>query len=109
MCVRACVSLSLSLCLLVSTCLPVCLPLPVYITQYPASQTPPASPNLFPLSFPLPFSPLPSLLCTLNALQIIDQIVEADVHRLVVVDEEKRLKGVVSLSDILKFLTRPIA
>ncbi len=36
--------------------------------------------------------------------QIIDRIVAANVHRLVVVDDEKRLKGIVSLSDILSFL-----
>ena len=33
-----------------------------------------------------------------------ESIVKAEVHRLVVVDEEKKVCGVISLSDILSFL-----
>eukprot|EP00043_Microstomoeca_roanoka_P009924 m.94654 g.94654 ORF g.94654 m.94654 type:complete len:54 (-) comp14732_c0_seq7:124-285(-) len=46
-------------------------------------------------------------LCFFLLFQIVQQIVYADVHRLLVVDEANRLKGIVSLSDILKFLTHP--
>lgn len=41
---------------------------------------------------------------------IIDRLTDAGVHRLVVVDKEDRCIGVLSLSDILKFLVlRPVA
>uniref|UniRef100_A0A0R3U0W5 5'-AMP-activated protein kinase subunit gamma-1 n=1 Tax=Rodentolepis nana TaxID=102285 RepID=A0A0R3U0W5_RODNA len=36
--------------------------------------------------------------------EIIDIIVDAEVHRLVVVDEAQHVLGIVSLSDILRFL-----
>ena len=35
---------------------------------------------------------------------VMESIVKAEVHRLVVVDEEKKVCGVISLSDILSFL-----
>ena len=35
---------------------------------------------------------------------ILERIVKAEVHRLVVVDDEEHVKGIVSLSDILSFL-----
>lgn len=41
---------------------------------------------------------------------IIDRLTDAGVHRLVIVDKEDRCIGVLSLSDILKFLVlRPVA
>ncbi|XP_062507202.1 5'-AMP-activated protein kinase subunit gamma-1-like [Corticium candelabrum] len=44
--------------------------------------------------------------CTsMDTLQtVIDRIIEKQVHRLVIVDMEKHLVGIISLSDILKFL-----
>ena len=33
-----------------------------------------------------------------------DQMVRANVHRLVVVDNEGRLEGILSLSDVLRFI-----
>lgn len=37
-------------------------------------------------------------------LQTMDQMVRANVHRLVVVDDEGRLEGILSLSDVLRFI-----
>ncbi|XP_022235181.1 5'-AMP-activated protein kinase subunit gamma-2-like, partial [Limulus polyphemus] len=37
-------------------------------------------------------------------LSVLETLVKAEVHRLVIVDDENRVVGVVSLSDILKFL-----
>jgi 5'-AMP-activated protein kinase regulatory gamma subunit len=39
-----------------------------------------------------------------SLMTVIDVIVKAEVHRLVVVDSENRAVGIISLSDILKFL-----
>jgi 5'-AMP-activated protein kinase regulatory gamma subunit len=36
--------------------------------------------------------------------EVIDTIVKAEVHRLIVVDREQRVAGIISLSDILKHL-----
>lgn len=35
---------------------------------------------------------------------VIEALVKAEVHRLVVTDDDKRVRGIVSLSDILSFL-----
>lgn len=35
---------------------------------------------------------------------VIEKIVKAEVHRLIVVDDEQKMFGVVSLSDILNYL-----
>lgn len=45
--------------------------------------------------------------CTLDdsLFTIMEKIVKAEVHRLVVVDEEERVAGVISLSDILQVST----
>jgi len=44
--------------------------------------------------------------CTMNETlgAIMERIVKKEVHRLVIVDEENRVKGIISLSDILKFI-----
>ncbi|KAI1288097.1 5'-AMP-activated protein kinase subunit gamma-2 [Halotydeus destructor] len=50
--------------------------------------------------------------CTVNDTlrQVMEKIVKAEVHRLVVVDEADRVIGMISLSDILSFLTlKPMA
>ena len=39
-----------------------------------------------------------------SLFSVMESIVKAEVHRLVVVDEEKKVCGVISLSDILSFL-----
>ena len=39
-----------------------------------------------------------------SLLQVMEKIVKAEVHRLVVVDEDDHVDGIVSLSDILTFL-----
>ncbi|VDK67880.1 unnamed protein product [Litomosoides sigmodontis] len=39
-----------------------------------------------------------------SLMTIIEMIVRAEVHRLVVVDHDKKVKGIISLSDILRFL-----
>ena len=35
---------------------------------------------------------------------VIDKIVKAEVHRLVIVDDEDHVTGIISLSDLLNFL-----
>lgn len=35
---------------------------------------------------------------------VIDKIVKAEVHRLVIVDEEDHVRGIISLSDLLNYL-----
>lgn len=37
-------------------------------------------------------------------MTIVEKIVRAEVHRLVVVDHDKKVIGIISLSDILRFL-----
>lgn len=37
-------------------------------------------------------------------MTIVEMIVRAEVHRLVVVDDDKKVTGIISLSDILRFL-----
>lgn len=39
-----------------------------------------------------------------SLMTIVEMIVRAEVHRLVVVDHDKKVKGIISLSDILRFL-----
>ncbi|CAG2168930.1 unnamed protein product [Oppiella nova] len=49
--------------------------------------------------------------CTMNDTlhQILEKIVQAEVHRIVVVDSEDHVIGIISLSDILSFLVlRPV-
>ena len=42
-------------------------------------------------------------------LSIMDKIVKAEVHRLVIVDEDNKVAGMISLSDILTYLIlRPL-
>jgi 5'-AMP-activated protein kinase regulatory gamma subunit len=59
---------------------------------------------------PPPFPPSPPMWCGDTASpppppdQIIDKMIAANVHRLVVTDESRRLNGIVSLSDVLLFL-----
>lgn len=36
--------------------------------------------------------------------KIVDKLVEAEVHRLIVVDDEEKVNGIVSLSDVLEYL-----
>ncbi|VDP13651.1 unnamed protein product [Onchocerca flexuosa] len=39
-----------------------------------------------------------------SLVTIVEMIVRAEVHRLVIVDHDKKVKGIISLSDILRFL-----